>query len=321
MNGVMRIPVDLTNPGQFFACCGLFELAARKWPGATARFDDRQFEIVSVPNESTFSTLISELQSVGLRGEISPVEVSNSERLEAEKRRLKKLTGESLGVHDEAERVRLGKLLRAGAVIVPEPFQLRLDWWQIEGGTAPKTWAGSMQVLRVAQAAIVACDAAFMSESPFEYNCVLRPLLDDEGADEGGVDEENKAEPFYFDSVRGSNAAPIDIGFSPNKLKMQRAIAATTKAKLVKLETFSTPAVELLALIGLQRFCPRLTGKPRVYTYTAWCTPLPVSIAAAVMSGALLMANGRNFEFENKYRTDQRKHKGFMPATQIGEPT
>ena len=27
-------PVDLTNPGQFFACCGVLELAARLWPGA-----------------------------------------------------------------------------------------------------------------------------------------------------------------------------------------------------------------------------------------------------------------------------------------------
>jgi CRISPR-associated protein Csx14 len=30
----IRIPVDLTNPGQFFACCGLLELADRLWPGA-----------------------------------------------------------------------------------------------------------------------------------------------------------------------------------------------------------------------------------------------------------------------------------------------
>ena len=30
----IRIPVKLTNPGQFFACCGLLELADRLWPGA-----------------------------------------------------------------------------------------------------------------------------------------------------------------------------------------------------------------------------------------------------------------------------------------------
>lgn len=30
----IRINVDLTNPGQFFACCGLLELADRLWGGA-----------------------------------------------------------------------------------------------------------------------------------------------------------------------------------------------------------------------------------------------------------------------------------------------
>lgn len=33
-NANITIPVDLTNPGQFFACCGLLELADRLWPGA-----------------------------------------------------------------------------------------------------------------------------------------------------------------------------------------------------------------------------------------------------------------------------------------------
>ncbi len=38
----ISIPVDLANPGQFFACCGLFELADRVWPNAEGWFDARQ---------------------------------------------------------------------------------------------------------------------------------------------------------------------------------------------------------------------------------------------------------------------------------------
>ena len=34
MSANITIPVDLTNPGQFFACCGLLELAGRIWPEA-----------------------------------------------------------------------------------------------------------------------------------------------------------------------------------------------------------------------------------------------------------------------------------------------
>ena len=35
----IRIRVDATNPGQFFACCGLLELAARLRPGAFGCFE------------------------------------------------------------------------------------------------------------------------------------------------------------------------------------------------------------------------------------------------------------------------------------------
>src|SRR5437667_9249609 len=46
----ITLPVDLTNPGQFFACCGLLELADRLWPGAEGWFSegDRAFRIVGV---------------------------------------------------------------------------------------------------------------------------------------------------------------------------------------------------------------------------------------------------------------------------------
>jgi len=42
----ITIPVDLTNPGQFFACCGLLELADRLWPAADVigRFSAPRFQ-------------------------------------------------------------------------------------------------------------------------------------------------------------------------------------------------------------------------------------------------------------------------------------
>lgn len=42
---MMRLDVDLTNPGQFFGCCGVFELAQRLWPGAVAHFEAPQFVV------------------------------------------------------------------------------------------------------------------------------------------------------------------------------------------------------------------------------------------------------------------------------------
>ncbi|HTA89802.1 MAG TPA: hypothetical protein VK745_09515 [Polyangiaceae bacterium] len=42
---MIRLDVDLTNPGHFFGCCGVFELAQRLWPCATAHFDGLQFVV------------------------------------------------------------------------------------------------------------------------------------------------------------------------------------------------------------------------------------------------------------------------------------
>lgn len=42
---MIRLDVDLTNPGHFFGCCGVFELAQRLWPRATAQFEGAQFVV------------------------------------------------------------------------------------------------------------------------------------------------------------------------------------------------------------------------------------------------------------------------------------
>ncbi len=39
------LDVDVTNPGQFFGSCGVFELAQRLWSRATAHFDGAQFVV------------------------------------------------------------------------------------------------------------------------------------------------------------------------------------------------------------------------------------------------------------------------------------
>lgn len=52
---MIRVDVDLTNPGQFFGCCGVFELAQRLWPRATASFEEAHF----VVSEGDLSELIT----------------------------------------------------------------------------------------------------------------------------------------------------------------------------------------------------------------------------------------------------------------------
>jgi hypothetical protein len=61
------------------------------------------------------------------------------------------------------------------------------------------------------------------------------------------------------------------------------------------------------------------TGQPRVFDYRAWTIPLPPSLAAAAACCLLPGVSGDLYRFENAFRTDQRKHKGFLPATRITE--
>lgn len=58
----IRVPVDLANPGQFLACCGLLELADRLWPGAEASFEGQTFRIA----DGRLAELLAELRVAAL---------------------------------------------------------------------------------------------------------------------------------------------------------------------------------------------------------------------------------------------------------------
>lgn len=74
---------------------------------------------------------------------------------------------------------------------------------------------------------------------------------------------------FGFDPVAAWNAR--DTGFSPNAQGLHVA---------------SSPGLELLAMVGLQRF--RLVMlRGRSFLYATWTSPLPAAVAAAAASGGL----------------------------------
>src|SRR5262249_48030475 len=99
----IRVTVDPTNPGQFFACCGLLELADRLWSGAEGWFQGCEFCIKSG------GTLAELIQAVG---------------------------GATLTQLDPEDTT-------GSAIEVGSPFRpLRLDWWQDHraGGKELKVW-------------------------------------------------------------------------------------------------------------------------------------------------------------------------------------
>jgi len=118
MTSPVSIAVNPANPGQFFACCGLLELADRHWDGAEAHFTGSEFVLMPV-----------RLQRVSLESLIGAI-------LDCE-----------LKVEEESE-------LTTSPLTLQEPFNLRLDWWRDErgGGSTYKTWAGQQKVVGIAKA-------------------------------------------------------------------------------------------------------------------------------------------------------------------------
>jgi CRISPR-associated protein Csx14 len=115
LDPTIRVDVDPTNPGQFFACCGLLELADRVWCGAHGWFEGAAF-CISAGGE--LAELIRTTSEAGLAqldpgdNTASPIEIAVPGRA------------------------------------------LRLDWWRDEyaGGKELKVWAGTMESVRIARA-------------------------------------------------------------------------------------------------------------------------------------------------------------------------
>ena len=251
----IKLDVDLTNPGQFFACCGLLELADRLWPGAEGWFESHSFLLACRGN---LEELVTDVTSAELRqmdeenDTSSPIEMASK-------------------------------------------FRLTLDWWAESWQSARglKVWAGSMRNVRIAKALQLALANL---ESPVQILDYAVVAYDPENS-------RKKVEPFYFDSRRGKSATSLDIGFSPDSLS--------------GMTTLAYPGVELLCLVGLQRFRPANTQRRRVFDYTAWSISLPVALASVACAGLLSREGGTTYRFENGFRTDQKKHKAFLPATPL----
>jgi CRISPR-associated protein Csb3 len=295
------VNVDVTNPGHFFACCGLLELSHRLWPEAEGSFSDdgKAFTIFS-PNDKSAS--LEQLRDAIVQSDIAGLteeERKEREALEAEKKLLKR-QGKELSVEKETRRKELGTMARAGSILLGSPFNLLLNWWQTseDDVKTPKTWAGLQEIHKVARAAQDAIGSIADLTGLFNHSCVL--VMPNEYR-KNQVHEKKTVEPFYFDARRFAHA--LDVGFS---LDVQGA------------ETAAYPAVELLALIGLQRFRPGSSDEKWWFEYATWARPIDASIAAAVVSGAVPLQLGRRYRFRLFFRDDQKRYKAFSYATQTG---
>ncbi len=253
----IKIAVDLTNPGQFFACCGLLELADRLWPGTKGWFDSAYF-CITCPDGGSIRLLLQAITRSTISNTMSGSQSARLDDLSAMSKKQREVTP---GLEDEKKA--LESLRREAPIVLKGPIAFCIDWYRDEssGGSRFKTWAGQQSVLDIARAMHRGMADAHSGSDLSLWNNVRGIGL-----------------PFNFDSDLGGQGSALDIGFSFDPL----AGSETTR-----IQGTCRPALELLCFIGLQRFRPREIPRKNRFIYATWNIPLLPSVASAVACGAV----------------------------------
>lgn len=283
----IRLRVDPTNPGQFFACCGLLELADQLWGGSEGFFNENAniflIKTTKVIQDIDIVELIEVLAKCHITNTMNEMELKRLEYLSKMSR--KEISKSPIL---EAEKKQLDEMWRAAPILLHEPFDLRMDWFLDErsGGNAFKTWAGQQSVLDIAsnmKRLVKECD---LNQIPHEELLFWTKNSD--------------SVPFNFDSDLGGVGSDLDVGFSFDPLKIHVQIR---------------PIIELLAFIGLQRFRPSFDETRKCYKYSIWFTPLIPEVASVAACGLIGLKTIKSLEFQLLYRT--KYLKSFLPARQV----
>jgi CRISPR-associated protein Csb3 len=277
----IRVAVDPTNPGQFFACCGLLELADRLWPGAEGWFahGDREFCIAC---GGTLVALLDALTNADINSSLTDHELKRLGTLLSANK-------STLSSADAEEKARLSALWKAERLHLSKPFDLWIDWWFDEktGGKAMKTWAAKQLVLDMARPMNRAMRSPKWREGVAD-DALTRPA---------NVD----AVPFYFDAHANWQSTPRDVGFGLYTLRND-----------IKTDGNTRPLLELAAFFGIQRFRPATKPGKKLLIYTTWPIPLPVVAASVAANGLLGMSGEGRYAFRMLFRSEYMK--AFLPA-------
>ena len=220
MSDPIRINVDPTNPGQFFACCGLLELADRLWPGAEGWFEKGEFCISA---KGTLAELVREIAATKLV-QLDPEDAT------------------------------------ASPIEIGSPFRtLRLDWWHDEraGGKELKVWAGTMESYRIACAMQNALrDERFLTPGLFDVGLIA---FDPENAEKKVEPYYFDARRGPNAHSRDVGFSPNDLGLTTTAypavellclVGLQRCLPAKSEHRIFDYFTWSKPILpELLRAV------------------------------------------------------------------------
>lgn len=278
----IRIPVELTNPGQFFACCGLLELADRLWQGAEGWFEGDHFFIRT--DRGSMEGILGALQQSAISNTMTPTQIARLNELST----MTKKKREAINGLEE-EKSELDGMRRKAPVLIQGPILLRIDWFcdPYTRGFALKTWAGQQSVVEITSDMFTGVLNVAVA-APFSPWTHVRDV---------GL-------PFNFDSDLGAQGSGLDIGFSFDKLE---------GSSITRINRGCRPVLEFLCFVGLQRFRPREIANTDSFLYSAWSIPLPICLAGVAASRSIRVSTIGHFKFSMFQRS--KDYYSFYPAT------
>jgi CRISPR-associated protein Csb3 len=281
----IRVNVDLTNPGQFFACCGVLELAGRIDPHSTARFENSQFLVngdVRCLLEAFFKCRVTVDTSVTSTNE----ETGDDE--------------DDPAYDDKEVDSHRGRIY---PMTLHEPFNLRLDWWTDEGAQRQKlkTWTAGQRVTDL-----------FLRYHKKQKRKGKTELVPIQSMREHFADA---AKRYPQDWLREPLPIEVPMAFSyDSRLSRNNAL---DQGHVGNSTMAFSPAVDVLTLVGLQRFRPRMLEIWTRNLYCTWSQPLTVEIAAVTTLGLIPQLIDSCFEFPIKPRDAQGRYKLFGHAQPV----
>lgn len=293
-----KIPVDLFNPGQVFACLGFMELADVLLGDAEAGFDwndpkQAHFCLKAQGNEIPVEAVLNYLASAAVE-RITPVGYVDPPRKKAdaddedeadEDVHPEDPTSAASNSETFPAKVADAMSLPVRLSVAGKPSVELGHWADGSGRNAFKLYSGNRSAERIARAMLTGT-----REKPKEGQSVggikykgIAQLWQESRADLA-------AKPFaVLTSLGGSfNFDPrgawtaLDAGYSPNTQK--HGVAAS-------------PLVHLLAACGLEHTRPVEFGVRQVH-YCAWSGLLPVDLARVAFQGGISSLPTRYFRFE-----------------------
>jgi CRISPR-associated protein Csb3 len=280
----ITIPVDLTNPGQFFACCGLLELADRIEPGATACFHEGVFSVrADVPN------VLDCFFKCAVEVDTSVDDYSDAARNEPnEQNAIDRFRG------------------RIYPMRLSAPFNLLLNWWNDPEAQSQKlkTWTAGQRVTDLL--------LGHHKKTKRKGHTLFVPI---HSMREHFAKAVNLCPNDWLRSTMPIEA-PMTFSYDSRVSRNNALDLGHTAPGII---AFS-PAVDVLALIGMQRFRPRMVEPWTRNLYHTWEEELPVEIAPVAALGLIPSIIKESFEFPVKPRDAQGRFKLFGHAHPARRP-